>query len=399
MKNKYLFVIIFLTSLQAASQGTWVQNNDFPGQGRESAVYFSIGDNGYLCAGNQDSTYFNDFWRFNPANNQWLPLADLIDSARTNSVGMRIGSKGYIGTGTTSSALTQDFFEYNPADGSWMEKVSFEGPGREKAVAFRIGNKGYIGTGADLDNYQDLWEYDPANDTTWTQKADFPGKKRLGAVGFGIGNRGYIGLGFDAVGDYRKDFYEYNPSNNNWVRIQEDFPGLGREDAVSFGIDELGTGYVLCGYFRFNSYLSDCWQFDKATKKWSRLANFTGGGRKSAVGFAIDNTIYLGMGLDSLGNYPIDLWSYQIPTGINAINDDFSRIFPNPVYDWLSVEINTDEAILSLYDMEGRKVNVTGVTRGENILSLRSLQEGSYIYEIRGIIDNKMSFGKIVKME
>lgn len=399
MKNNIASILMFL-SLQAASQSGWVQKNNFPAQPRESAVSFSIGGMGYVCSGTQGSAYYTDFWQYDPATDQWSQKTDFIGEGRKYSAGMSISGNAYVGTGVTASGLKNDFFEYNTGSGAWAQKAGFAASPRQKAVAFSIGNKGYMGTGMDqFDYYEDLWEYDPAADT-WTQKADVPGHKKMGAVGFSIGSRGYVGLGFESRGEYRKDVFEYIPEGNYWYRIPDDFPGVGREDAVALGVDALGKGYILCGYFRGTSYLNDCWSLDQATKLWSRCPNFGGNGRRSAIGFAIGTTVYVGMGIDSPGVCHADLWSYQIPlTAAPEVNADFSRIFPNPVSDFLSIEIDAEEGVFSLYDLDGKLINTAALSHGKNILPVAPLPEGCYLYEIRSNDDKKFSFGKMMKVK
>jgi len=402
MKNNIGLILILLASHQAESQNGWEQKNNFPAQARESAISFSTGGKGYVAIGTQGGTYYTDFWEYNPASDQWSQKADFIGEGRKYSAGMSVNGNAYIGTGMAAAGLKNDFFEYNSSSGAWVQKTNFAASPRQKGVAFSIGSKGYMGTGMDhLDYYEDFWEYDPATDT-WTQKANAPGRKKMGAVGFSIGNRGYCGLGFDSRGEYRKDVWEFIPEGNYWRRIPDDFPGVGREDAVSFGIDEYRRGYILCGYFRGNSFLKDAWALDQVTQLWSRLPDVGGTGRRSAIGFAIGTTIYVGMGIDSPGVCHADLWSYAVPPPVTAtpeVNDDFSRIFPNPFSDFLSIEIDAEGAVFSLYNLDGKVVDMATVTRGKNILPVASLPDGTYLYAIRSGDDKKISFGKIMKAE
>lgn len=366
----------------------------------ENAVYFSIGDRGYAGTGNNLMGFLNEFWEYYPANDQWTRKADFMSTERSRAAGMSIGSFGYIGAGTTPSSLRKDFFQYDPVSDSWIQKADFAGNRRDLAVAFRIDDKGYIGLGRDASTYyKDFWEYDPSSNS-WAQKADLPSRERIGAIGFGIGNRGYVGLGYDNVGEYRKDVYRYSPSSNGWLRITKDFPGQGREQAVCFGVDETGKGYVMCGYYRLSTYLRDCWEFDKNTELFTKIASFpvTVPGRSGAVGFVINGIAYLGLGKDSLGNYLKDFWAYELPTGMPEISHDRTRLFPNPVSHMLTITTDAKQAVFSLFDLHGKKIMETAITAGSNAIPVTAIPSGSYLYEIRGATANRVSAGKVMKL-
>jgi hypothetical protein len=47
----------------------WRPKAEFPGQERRGAVSFVINGKGYVGLGNNGSTYFSDFWEYNPITN------------------------------------------------------------------------------------------------------------------------------------------------------------------------------------------------------------------------------------------------------------------------------------------------------------------------------------------
>jgi len=404
MKNQVAIILLCLAAGSVSAQGTWIQIGDFPGTGREAAVYFTSGGKGYVGTGYVGGNYLNDFWEFDPASGSWTQKAD-VSAQLCRAAGMTIGSNLYVGTGAKSGGFTREFFEYNTGSGSWTSKAMFGGSQRDMAAAFSIGNKGYIGTGKDqITYYKDFWEYDLANDV-WTQKADLPGRERIGAVGFGIGNRGYLGLGYGNTGDYRLDIYEYYPEGNYWVRIpknipNKDFPGSGRESAVVLTSDVRGKAYVICGYRKLNTYMRDAWEYDQALDRWLKIASFPVSvpGRSGAVGFVINGIAYVGLGRDSSGNYLKDFWSYQLPTAVTEINDINTRIFPCPVHDNLTIEIDAQQANFMLFDLNGKKIIETKLSRKENSIPLISLPEGAYMYQIINS-EKKISSGKILKAQ
>lgn len=144
---------------------TWTEKADVGGNWRFEAVGFSIGNKGYLGTGISNGGEAKDFWEYDPPSNTWIQKADFGGVARSNAVGFNIGSKGYIGCGLRNYNPTtyyKDFWEYDPATNTWIQKADFAGTARTDAVGFSIGGKGYIGTGSEhisTDYYKDFWEY------------------------------------------------------------------------------------------------------------------------------------------------------------------------------------------------------------------------------------------------
>jgi hypothetical protein len=96
----------------------WTQKADLGGSERSSAVGFSIDSKGYIGTG-QDcvSDGQRDFWEYDPVTNAWTQKADFGGTGRFEAVGFSTGSKGYIGTGVDSpvnSTYFKDFWEYDP---------------------------------------------------------------------------------------------------------------------------------------------------------------------------------------------------------------------------------------------------------------------------------------------
>jgi N-acetylneuraminic acid mutarotase len=195
----------------------WTQKADFGGTARTFAVGFAIGNKGYMGTGSDASGFTNDFWEYDPTSNQWTQKANLgtADSTKRNEAfGLNIGSKGYIGGGvfsfTNSNKLVpNDFWEYNPTNNQWTEKANIPNtliasfPNIRRAMAFSIFDKGFICGGyhgnsapsdGDLRERNSAQEYNPLSNQ-WTRIADFGGGIRHSGVAFAIANKGYVGFG------------------------------------------------------------------------------------------------------------------------------------------------------------------------------------------------------------
>lgn len=102
-------------------------------------------------------------------------------------------------------------------------------------------------------------------------------------------------------------------SNSSFAQIvwtqKADFAGGARYSASGFAI---GTkGYIGTGYN--GSSKQDFWEFDPTTNVWTSKMNFGGISRWSAVGFSIGTKGYMGTGFTG-SIYPQDFWEYNQAT-------------------------------------------------------------------------------------
>ena len=196
----------------------WERKADFAGAARHLAVGFSLGGKGYVGTGEGSfgvDGRLKDFWEYDPTTDTWERRADFAGDARYLASGLAIDGKGYIGLGATVREATsyfQDFWEYDPTADTWSKKADFGGVGRTGAVSFTIGKNGFVGTGlaasTGLDAQADFWSYSSANDT-WTRMTDYNTTGRYNATGFSIENKGYLTGG--QFGLLLKDLWEYQP--------------------------------------------------------------------------------------------------------------------------------------------------------------------------------------------
>lgn len=207
-------------------------------------------------------------------------------------------------------------------EGNWIKGSDFEGNTRSGAVAFTIGEYAYVGLGSDGDDYLlDFWRFDQSKNY-WERMADFPGAGRISSVSFSIDGKGYVGTGFndDLDEEELQDFWQYDPSANEWIQLA-DFPGGGRYSAVGFAVG--GDGYIGTGYN--GSYLKDFFKFDPSTGEWSAIVSIYGSKRESAVAFVIDDIAYVGSGRNN-GSYIYDFYSYDPTiaewTNLSLTSDD-----------------------------------------------------------------------------
>ena len=190
----------------------WTQKANYPGSPSYNGIYFgcgfTIGNYGYVLGGKQSaSNYTNNLYRYDPASNTWLQMAQFPNGTRYAMSAFVVNGKAYAGLGTDENLLQTDWWEWNPTNNMWTQKTSFPGSGRFAAGGFAIGSKGYVVCGADGGYKDELWQYDVASDSWWV-KAPYGGGPRRSVGVFVIGSAAYVGAGKGFSGS-RRDFWQY----------------------------------------------------------------------------------------------------------------------------------------------------------------------------------------------
>ena len=61
------------------------------------------------------------------AQNVWTQKTNFSGAPRYHSVAFAIGNKIYVGTGWNNTSYYNDFYEYDPASDTWTQKANFPG--------------------------------------------------------------------------------------------------------------------------------------------------------------------------------------------------------------------------------------------------------------------------------
>ena len=156
----------------------------------------------------------------------------------------------------------------------------------------------------------------------------FPGGGKYGAVSFAIGTKVYIGLGISNSDFSAYDFWEWDPATRLWTRLA-DFPGSLSNYTVGFSI---GTkGYVMSSIWSEDGFFTNAfWEYDLSANKWTQKASLpTTPGRGSAVGFSIGTKGYVGLGFKEVYDgspieYLSDFWEWDQATDVWTRKADFA---------------------------------------------------------------------------
>ncbi len=288
----FLLSIIFPNHTLLA-QGTWTQKASFSGGGRVYSTYFAVKGKGYIGFG--DYTNPNDLWEFDPATNAWTQRASIPgESGRAEMLGFAIGNYGYVGLGLSTTGQDDNgFWKFDPSSNTWSAIAFWPDDWTRGAFAFVIGNDAYVGSGS-ADTMTHFWKYNLVNNA-WTRKNNIPtAAVRYFGIGFAIGNKGYAAIGVGADGSTAKnDLWEYNPDTDSWTQ-KANFGGGIRVNAVGFA--SASKGYIATGHNNLGSYFNDFWEYNPGTDTWTQKANYPGPGLLAGAGFSIGCHSYLGLG-------------------------------------------------------------------------------------------------------
>jgi len=309
-----------LPPMPAVQSGTWTQRADFlTSLGKAGASAFTVNNKAYVIGGTTNAPFdgfgTSDVWAYDPVYNAWEQKADFGGGVRAFAVAFSIGNKGYAGTGVNGVGTnTNDFWEYNPDANKWTQKANFKGAARQSAVGYSLNNTGYIGSGntnsATNDvSTNDFYAYDPSVNN-WTQIASIPGLRRL-AFSFTVDGKAYVGGGLYGV-TALTDLYMFDPLVNAWTAKASNtgYDYTARNASFTIG----NNGYVGLGYKTVSGVAvstNQVFKYSPSSNSWQALPNYGGVARNAAVGFAIGNIGYFGMGQpnNGIGVYK-DFWAY-----------------------------------------------------------------------------------------
>lgn len=295
--------------------GNWIRRSDFEGVARSDASTFVINKKAYIFGGYDGKKRLKDIWEYNFEQEYWTQKAEFAGVARSAATAFASSDKGYVGTGYDGEKYLNDFWEYDPDNNVWAQKANFKGSARYGALAFYLNGTGYIGTGYDGNYLMDFYKYNAQNDT-WTDGVSIRGSKRSFATTFIIDNKAYVVGGLNN-GSYVTDFWMFNPDDDAWTEkaqisnktddsFDDDYTTINRLNTVSFVINDLA--YLATG--EAGSLVSNTWEYNPISDRWTERTAFEGTSRTGAVGFSINNRGFVLTGR-SASYYFDDMWEFK----------------------------------------------------------------------------------------
>lgn len=147
-----------------------------------------------------------------------------------------------------------------------------------------------------------------------TPKARFPGVKTIHPVSFRIGNKGYVVSGYNS--STSSQVWEYDFAANTWTLVGNS-PLGNRMGAVGYVINDkvyMGLGYVQTQFNgqQIRIYKKDWIQYTPGSGWFAVKADFPGTGRAGALGYVLKGQAYLGFGIQTSPYERLrDFWKYN----------------------------------------------------------------------------------------
>lgn len=194
----------------SSMSGVWEKKADLPANGRYNAFAFTVQQKGYIGNGQgQAGKLYKDCWQFEPASNNFVPIADFPNTSFRQFSFFEINDKAYL----VSDTVSKNFWEYNTGFQKWTKRADFPGDASGKLFTFHLNSKGYVFT-----KNNEFWEYSPANNS-WVAKKTLTGNTIID-IGFSYQGKIYIGSrAYTSGNDYRKDFWTYDLVSDSWVTL------------------------------------------------------------------------------------------------------------------------------------------------------------------------------------
>jgi N-acetylneuraminic acid mutarotase len=313
------------TTLAPATWEAIEPTNDPPAARLGGSVAYVSQDNKLLLfAGwTGGSKYLNDIWSYDLAANAWsklkpqgtLPPARASQAMAYDPVTKKlIVFGGYDGT-----TYYNDTWAYDVADNTWtaltpsgVAPAARQGhslvydPASKKMILFG----GYSGTA----QFNDTWAYDPARNS-WTDlkpAGALPAVRDSQAMSYDPNNKVIVLFGGWSVTTQFSDTWAYDPDENAWTELTPSGTSPAARALAQMVYDPSIEKTILFGGGTSSATFNDAWMFDFAQHSWTPAAT-AGDPPAARAGHA---TVYdssgkqmvLFGGSDGVGNYFNDLW-------------------------------------------------------------------------------------------
>lgn len=177
--------------------GTWTELAECPCRGRRHPAF--IAHKGKIFVGQGDNNVvgnLDDWWEYDIEKDTWRELTNLPGPPRHHPFHFAVGDYVYTGMGHGNSVngmlrVYRDWYRWNPAEDEWTEMDDFPREARVAGTQFSNRDKGYVlsGDGSDHGTMAtgEFWEYDPETDD-WEELPPHPGVSRWAPHSFVVGD-------------------------------------------------------------------------------------------------------------------------------------------------------------------------------------------------------------------
>ncbi len=401
MKKIYFLVLVLFLCVNASAQGWKAKTAKFPGYGRVAAVSFTIGNFAYVGLGNNSDddnrVYYKDFWKYDPALDQWSQIADFPGDGRTGGVAFSVNGKGYVGLGYNGIKIQYfaDFYEYDPLNNSWKKVTDFPAGATSVPTAFVIENIAYVGSGnvTGKGRSGDFWKYESTSDK-WTKITSLPaGQERGSALSFAIDGYGYVVSGMigapGAGVSYPSNLLKYSPGTDSWTE-EISSNNLLRYHGYANQVVYVSKNKGYICFYTTSAYANrDIVEYNPVGKTVTQIVNPLGWDSftrvNGGIAFTVNDVPYYTLGEPSFGDLNTTVWydsSVNPSTGISVPNVITASVYPNPATDYISINFEEENVTFQLIDGGGRVIKQQPVKPNE-VINISSLSRGTYIVKIQ----------------
>jgi hypothetical protein len=305
-------------------RGSWRKMGDFFNENAVYQLLFVVKGKAYFRVTMVEQDLESDFWVYDPVANSFSAKKEL-PTKDGGHLFMAIGDRGYYGPGLTffegDYTNTNEFWQYNPDNDNWTRKSDFIVNDIRFPGVFVIGSSAYIcGWGA-KDGYRsapDVYQYNSVTDTWSAKNVRYPLNRYWSTtLQFNINGLGYVfGGGFGNIPNNDRDIdslflAKYSPIDNSFTKLSHATFPLTYSPQTSWVIDN--NIYFYCGGkdWNFSPNTNDIWEFNSSNSSWKRLKDFDGPLRHGSFGFSVGNKAYICFG-DNTGLIQYDdIWEYN----------------------------------------------------------------------------------------
>jgi N-acetylneuraminic acid mutarotase len=242
-----------------------------------------LNGNLYVFGGLLPSTpggIFNDLWKF--SEERWVmmePPVSHLPPKRFDHAAAVSGGKMYIFFGADERNILGDIWSYSPADNTWNQEPSTgaQQPASRyghSAVALQDGRIllfGGSGAGGRIrDNC--AWIYTPGPGSWEKVGIDSTPSLSWHSADM-IGTDMYVFGGYGTTG-YNSDVSVYTPFQDTWANIVPPAEGARPRARLNHASASIGPRMFVFGGTADGSELSDVWEFNTITNKWTQSAGF-----------------------------------------------------------------------------------------------------------------------------
>lgn len=305
-----------------AKANAWQIRVDGPWWEVHQSSYYSIKGLGYLLIIPPWSNGKDNFWHYDPVENNWFKNRDCPAPTRSWPFSAQTATKAYVGLGETEQGdRYRDIWEYDTQTDIWRFKADFPEPGRSFTTGFTINGTIYMAFGkSDMGDHNDIWRFDPDEGIagTWQHVLDCDCTPRSDAHAFVLDGKAYL------LGGSSAQIVVFDPENSTHpCYVQSSNQALERYRPVAIAHD--GLGYYGGGITGAAETKNDFWEYDPHYEgngfdgagnpmgRWSKLANLTDlpitSGREGAAAFSIQDRLFVGFGYHN-HHSNFDFWEY-----------------------------------------------------------------------------------------